>query len=91
MRGQLRDLVQKQRAAIGCLEKAVACGRLRFGDPAEELGLDELDRHRGAIQRNQRCIATPARRMDRAGHQLLSGPGFALDQDGRICGRNVGD
>src|SRR5262249_56268463 len=74
----LSDFVEEQRTAprTGDPPRAVAIGA---GEGAahvpEQLGLEDRIGQRGAVERHERPLA--ARRVDvqRAGHELLAGPG----------------
>ena len=86
-RGQARELVEEQGAAVGFLEAAVA-GLGGAGEAArlmaEQFGLDQRFGKRGAIHRHQR--AGPARRqmVQALGDQFLAGAALADDQNGPI-------
>jgi len=83
-RGQVADLVEEERPAIGGAHQAVAIGG-RSGEGAaavaEQLSLDEAGRERGAVDRDQRAAA-PRAVVDRARDPLLAGAGLAADLDG---------
>jgi hypothetical protein len=84
---ELADLVQEHRAAVGQLETArLALVSSREG-PAlvtEQLALEQLPRHGGAVHLDER--GTPTRRVgvDRAGDQLLAHTGLAAHQHGDV-------
>ena len=77
---QLRDLVEKQRAAVRRLEPAVAAGG-GVGERAalvtEQLGFDQGVRERGAVDRHERLRPALAPLVDRARDQLLAGSALA--------------
>src|SRR5437899_11673668 len=89
--GNLADLVQEDRPAVGELEAADA---LRDGAGkgallvAEQLALEQSRRDRGAVQLHERLRASRAQVVDRARDQLLPGPCLAVDQHRRIRGRH---
>src|SRR5262249_42240820 len=58
---------------------------------AEELALEQLLRQRRARDLDERPIVTPARGVNRVHHQLLAGPGLALDEDRGVGRRDVLD
>src|SRR4029077_19066873 len=47
---------------------------------AEQLGLDQLRRHRAAVQRQERRFLAPAQIVDGLRRELLSGAALAGDQ-----------
>src|SRR5262245_5869425 len=80
----LADLVQEDGALLGRLEEAAAVlDRAREGAAPmpEELALEQRILECGAIDGEERSVGTRALAMDRAGDELLAGPGLALDQD----------
>jgi hypothetical protein len=82
--GQLAELVEEERAAVGGLEDAGAlgegAGEGSFGVP-EEGGLDQLGRDGAAVDRDEGAAAPGAGGVDGPGEQLLAGAGLALEQD----------
>ena len=90
---QLADLVEKERAAAGGLEEALAVlagageGALAV---AEELRLEQRLGNRAAVDRDEGLGGTVADLMDRAGHQLLAGAGLAVHQHRRHAARHLG-
>ena len=54
----------------------------------EQLALEERCRHRRAVDRDKRLLATRREVVQRAGDELLTGTGLAGDQDRRIA---IGD
>src|SRR5262245_57595694 len=85
-RGGLRDLVEEERPAVGDLEEPLPVGDGAgegTAPMAEELALEDTLRECGAVDSHEEPVATRAAVVDRAGHQLLPGPGLALEKDGR--------
>jgi hypothetical protein len=83
------DFVKKHRATVARLEQPLLGGDRagkRSACMAEQLALEQLARHRPAIDRHERPLAPGAARMDRARQQLLAGTRFAADQH-RAVGR----
>src|SRR5437016_13845032 len=80
LEGQLADLVEEDRAAIGELEAADAAlqgtgeGTLHM---SEQLALDQTRGDCTAVHLHQRTVAAGAAVVDRAGDQLFAGPGLA--------------
>src|SRR5262249_34330227 len=78
---------EQQRAAVRRLEQA-AMRAVRAGERAflvaEELGLEQVLRHRAAIDRDERLILARARPVDRAREQLLARAGLARDQHASV-------
>ena len=58
---------------------------------AEQSALDETFRQRGAIQFDERPIASLALGVDRPREQLLTGPRLSFEQHGRTRRRGSGD
>ena len=91
---QLADLVEEDRAAVRGLEHALARGD-RAGEGAalvaEELALEQLGRHRAAVDDQERLVAPAAAAVDRLGGDLLAGAGLALEQDGRVAGAGLAE
>ena len=58
---------------------------------AEQLGLDQLARDRGHVERHERRAAARPEIVDRLGDQLLAGARFARDQHGEVVGDHAGD
>ena len=58
---------------------------------AEQLAAQERFRKTRAVHGDERFIFAMARGMNRPGDQLLTGPGFTLDQHGRVHPRHVAD
>ena len=89
-RGQVSDLVEEERAALGQLEAALPrCHRAREGAllVAEQLALDHPFGQRGAVHLHERPRRAPAGVMDGVGHQLLARAAFpAQEHRGVACG-----
>ena len=94
LQGQLADLVEEERAAVGQLEAADAPGD-GAGEGAllvaEELALDEPRGEGGAVDLDQRPGGPPAVGVDRPGDQLLAGPRLAGDEHGGVGRRHPAD
>ena len=86
------DFVQEQGAVIGLLELADVPGG-GAGEAAllvaEELAFDQLRRHRGAIQGDERSGFARAALVQGARDQLLAGAGIAQDADAGFAGRDA--
>ena len=89
--GQVADLVEQQRAPVRLHEEARP-RRARVGegapDVAEELALEELLGHGGAVDRHQRSVLPIPAPVERLGDDLLPGAALAGDEDARV---GVGD
>ncbi len=84
---ELADLVEEQRPAVGRLDLAgdlAVRRRVRPGQGAEELALDEVVGERGAVQLDERAPAPRAVRRDDARHGALAGARGAGDQHGHV-------
>src|SRR5207253_9294424 len=72
----LGDLVEEQRPAMAALEIALVLA-VRAGERpllvAEELALDQLWRHRAAVERQERRALAPAHLVDGLRGELLAG------------------
>ena len=88
------DFVEEDRAAVGLLELADLLLR-RAGERslfvAEELGLDQLFRNRGAVDLHEAVAAAQTVAMDGARDQFLAGAAFAQQQDRRVGRRRALD
>src|SRR5262249_27448420 len=88
---QLADLVEEDRAPRGDLEETALRGfrvRERAALVAEELGLDQAPRQRGAVERDERLACERAARVEDARDEILPGAGLAEQQHGRmVAGR----
>ena len=58
---------------------------------AEEGGLEQVGRDSAGVDRDEGLVAARAVLVDGFGNKLLAGAGFALQQDGRARGRDLGD
>src|SRR5581483_11494935 len=86
------DLVDEERAAMRALEEALAgLGRAREGAllVAEELGLEEAVRERGAVLAHERPGAARGELVDGARGELLPGPRLAADEHGEVAPRDL--
>ncbi len=91
--GQVTDFIQKDRAAIGDLETPVAVGDRageRALDVAKQFALHKSGGNRAAIDAHKDVSGTPRPFVKRAGDELLPGPGFTGDKNGRICRGDLG-
>jgi len=81
--GQVADLVEEQRAAVGrgddAQARAVGAGESALL-VAEQLGVDQVVGQAAAVDRVQRELAARARAMDVMRHQLLAGAALAVDE-----------
>ena len=55
---------------------------------SEELALEQAGRDRGAVQLDERPRSAAAQVVNRARDELFAGAGFALDEHGRVGGRD---
>ena len=91
---KLRHLVEEDRPAMGRAEQTERVGhrsRERPADVAEELGLQEVGRHRPAVDRDERPAGSRGEPVNRRRHQLLPGAALALDQHRRVRRRHADD
>src|SRR5262249_48469377 len=58
---------------------------------AEQLALEQIQRNGRAVELDERAAAPGAEMMNRTRDQLFPGPGFALDKDCGIGGRDTLD
>ena len=82
---QLANLVQEERAPVGGADDTrVVRARARVGAApvAEELALEELARHRGAIEGHVGPLGARRQLVEAARHHLLAAAGLASDDDG---------
>ena len=80
-------LVDEERPPIGLLEEPGARGRRpgeRAALVAEELRLEEVRGHRGAIEDDERTARARPRFMNRLREDLLAGAGLPFDEDGDV-------
>src|SRR5262245_23359940 len=81
------DLVEENGAGVGQLEEArLRLSRVREGPAlvAEQLRLDQGLGNGGAVHVDERARGARSAGVEEAGDQPLSGPGLALDEDGRL-------
>jgi hypothetical protein len=91
VRGELRDLIEEQRAALGRLDQAEPIFRVareRTTPVAEQLALDQGRRDRSAVDRKTSARALRAV-VSRARHDHLAGPGLAEDQQRDVDARDA--
>ena len=90
-RRQLRELIQIDRAPVRRLELSVL-PPVGTGEGAplvpEELGLEQAQRDRSAVDLDERTTTARRGGMDGSGHQILPDTAFTTDQDRRI---RIGD
>ena len=90
-KGELADLVEEQRAAVGLLEPALA-PRRGAGERAllvaEQLRVDQLGGDRAAVDAAERPTAEGRMLVDGAGDDLLAGAGFPEQQHRRAASRH---
>jgi hypothetical protein len=86
--GEVADLVEKQRAAVGQLQPS-ELALLGAGEGpffvAEQLGLEQIVGESRAVDRLQPMRRAPAQLVDHPGNELLARAGRAEDQDGDIA------
>jgi hypothetical protein len=88
------DLVEQDRAAVGALEHAHASrvgSRERAALEAEQLAFEKCLGNRGAVHGDHRALGSPAVLADHPGHQLLTRPRLASDQDSGLGRRDAAD
>ena len=94
LQAHVADFVEKQRTAVGALERA-ALLRRPAGDGAvaiaEELALDVVLGNGGAVQLNENAVAAQASGVDGAGDQLFARAGFAINENAAVGGRHERD
>src|SRR3569833_528288 len=91
--GQIADLVEEQRPAVGRADEAGVVGlgaRERALLVAEQLALDEVLGERTAVDRYEPAGAL-RQRVDRARDHFLAGPALALDQHRNLRRRDLLD
>ncbi|MNS91383.1 hypothetical protein D3C72_1254730 [compost metagenome] len=92
VRRHFPDFIEEHRALVGQFQQAELAAPLRTGEGAggvaEQLALGQALRQCRAVQGQKRRIVPWADGVAGAGHQLLAGAGFALDQQRRIKGRH---
>src|SRR5258708_25050112 len=93
-RRNIAYFVQEERAFVGEFE---AADLLRDGASeralivAEEFALEQVKGNGGTIQPYERASATRTEVVNRMRNQFLAGASFALDNDGRVRGRDALD
>ena len=90
----LADLVEEERPPVGLQEQPLArLPRVRERPlrVAEQLALEEVLRHRRAVDGDERPLRVPAPRVDRLRDELLARPALAGDEDRRLSLRDAGD
>src|ERR1019366_4927051 len=84
--GGLADLVEEERPALGLVKKPLfllhGTGE-RAALVAEELRLEEIFGHGAAVDRDEGLSRAGRCLVDRAGHELFSGPRLTRDEDRR--------
>ena len=94
LEGEVADLVQEKRPALGAFRPADAAAH-RAGEGAllmaEQLALDERFRQRRAIERDKRLVLAGRKRDDGAGDHLLAGAAGAADQYRGVRRRDLVD
>jgi hypothetical protein len=91
--GELGDLVEEERAAVGAPDQALALlvgAGERAAAMAEQLALDEVAREGAAVDRDE-CAAAAGGVVDRARDQLLAGAGLAADEDRDAGARDLAE
>ena len=91
----LADLVEHDRARA-CLEEQPLARDLRIreraADMAKQLALEQIRRHRAAIDRDKRLATTRGReRVKRPGNELLAGSGLAGHEHRRVVAGDAAD
>ena len=92
--GQLGDLVEEQRAAVGPLEAArpgTAGAGERTAFDAEQLRLDQVLGNRGAVDGHERTLRARAELMDTAAEHLLADAGFPEQHHRDLAGSDLVD
>ena len=92
--GQVRDLVEEERAAFRGLHQAQLVGdgaREAAAPVAEEFALHEFGRNRAAADRHERGVLARPGFVDQARDQLLARAGLARDVHGRLAARDAAD
>src|SRR2546426_844976 len=94
LQAHVADLVEEERAAVGELELAAAARQRARERPllvAEELGLDQLLRDRGAVDLDKRLLAPRRPGVDGSSDQLLAAAVLAANQHAAGRRRGGGD
>ena len=91
---QVRDFIEKQRAAFGRGNEAQLVGD-RAGEAAalvaEQFAFHELGRNRAAVHRHERALGARPGGVDHACHQFLAGARFTGDVHRRLAARYAQD
>src|SRR5262249_5562144 len=86
------DFIEKQRPTVRDLEQALfrrdGTGECAF-DVSKQRRFEKVCGHRAGIDWNEWPVFARGMRMNGFCDQLLAGPTFALDQNGRSAGRNL--
>ncbi len=93
-RRNLADLVEKQRAAVGQFEAALAVGGgagERAFHVAEEFAFNEIFGQRGAVGLDKGLVGAVAVVVDGVGDEFLAGAGFAADEHAGLAFGDLGD
>ena len=90
-KGQLPDLVEEHRAAVGKLDQPHPAG-IGAGERAplvaEQFALQQGVGDRAAINGHERPLRPPAALVDRPRDEFLAGPRLAGDEDVDVAGRH---
>ncbi|MNN34230.1 hypothetical protein D3C81_1480260 [compost metagenome] len=93
VRRHFADLVEEHRTLVGQFHQprlaAALCAGKGAGGVAEQLAFGQVLRQRRAVERQEGCAVTAADGVTGAGHQLLAGTGFTVDQQRCIQGRHA--
>ena len=87
--GHLPDLVEEDGAPVGSLEPALLAAispRERATLVSEQLALQEIARHRGAVDLHEGALASRRHAVQAVGHHLLADPCLPKNQDGDVGG-----
>src|SRR6185295_940068 len=79
---QIRDFVEKQRAAVGVLELSSSSpdpGGGSLFDP-EELGFEQRFHEGGAVDGDERALPAPAEIVNLTGDELLADPALPFQE-----------
>ena len=81
------NFIEQQRALVGRLEQALVCtggARERAFLVTEEFGLEQVFRHRAAVDRDEWLVSPAAGPMYRPGQQFLARAALAGDEHARV-------
>src|SRR5262249_50065351 len=84
-RGEFADFVEEERASVGCFEKAflhLLCISKCAFLVSEELGFHQSFGNGGAVDSDERLVASGAFVMQGLGDQVLAGTALTLNEDG---------